>query len=159
MEYKNFELDFVERTMQNLHNTIKVSDKIYEFTDLINQCYGLLIVPEEFAQRKGFLGKMCQKIKYYGFDKKQVLRFNADKFTVANLLRHIRNGLAHSRIKVLNNNGIIVGVQIWDTYSTRHKVPNKEIHTIVTFSADELRTFAIKVAEEYCRLKREKLGM
>lgn len=158
MSYNNFELDFVERTLSNLQAIKNDSKNIYEFTNVLNQCYGLLIVPEEFAKRKGIVGKMCKKMEYYGFDKKQVVRFKADKLDIKNLLRHLRNGLSHGRILPLNfDNGTIAGVKIWDTYSTKDHVPNKEIHTIVTFTTEELRTFAIKVAEEYCRVKREKL--
>ena len=158
MSYNNFELDFVERTMQNLQEIEELSKNIYEFTNLLNQCYGLLIVPGEFAKRRGLISNMNKHLDYYGFKKEQSLRFDADKLTIPNLLRHLRNGLAHGRIEVLDyDNGTIAGIKIWDTYSNKKIVPNKDIHTIIVFSVEELRTFAIKVAEEYCRLKKEEL--
>ena len=159
MSYNNFELDFVERTMQNLQEIEELSKNIYEFTNLLNQCYGLLIVPGEFAKRKGLISNMNKHLDYYGFKKEQSLRFDADKLTIPNLLRHLRNGLAHGRIEVLDyDSGTIAGIKIWDTYSNKKIVPNKDIHTIIVFSVEELRTFAIKVAEEYCRLKKEELN-
>ena len=159
MSYNNFELDFVERTMQNLQEIEELSKNIYEFTNLLNQCYGLLIVPGEFAKRRGLISNMNKHLDYYGFKKEQSLRFDADKLTIPNLLRHLRNGLAHGRIEVLYyDNGTIAGIKIWDTYSNKKIVPNKDIHTIIVFSVEELRTFAIKVAEEYCRLKKEELN-
>ena len=159
MSYNNFELDFVERTMHNLQEIEELSKNIYEFTNLLNQCYGLLIVPGEFAKRKGLISNMNKHLDYYGFKKEQSLRFDADKLTIPNLLRHLRNGLAHGRIEVLDyDNGTIAGIKIWDTYSNKKIVLNKDIHTIIVFSVEELRTFAIKVAEEYCRLKKEELN-
>ena len=159
MSYNNFELDFVERTMQNLQEIEELSKNIYEFTNLLNQCYGLLIVPGEFAKRRGLISNMNKHLDYYGFKKEQSLRFDADKLTIPNLLRHLRNGLAHGRIEVLDyDNGTIAGIKIWDTYSNKKIVLNKDIHTIIVFSVEELRTFAIKVAEEYCRLKKEELN-
>ena len=159
MSYNNFELDFVERTMQNLQEIEELSKNIYEFTNLLNQCYGLLIVPGEFAKRRGLISNMNKHLDYYGFKKEQSLRFDADKLTIPNLLRHLRNGLAHGRIEVLDyDNGTIAGIKIWDTYSNKKIVPSKDIHTIIVFSVEELRTFAIKVAEEYCRLKKEELN-
>ena len=159
MSYNNFELDFVERTMHNLQEIEELSKNIYEFTNLLNQCYGLLIVPGEFAKRRGLISNMNKHLDYYGFKKEQSLRFDADKLTISNLLRHLRNGLAHGRIEVLDyNSGTIAGIKIWDTYSNKKIVLNKDIHTIIVFSVEELRTFAIKVAEEYCRLKKEELN-
>lgn len=159
MSYNNFELDFVERTMQNLQEIEELSKNIYEFTNLLNQCYGLLIVPGEFAKRRGLISNMNKHLDYYGFKKEQSLRFDADKLTIPNLLRHLRNGLAHGRIEVLDyDSGTIAGIKIWDTYSNKKIVLNKDIHTIIVFSVEELRTFAIKVAEEYCRLKKEELN-
>ena len=159
MRYNNFELDFVERTMQNLQEIEELSKNIYEFTNLLNQCYGLLIVPGEFAKRRGLISNMNKHLDYYGFKKEQSLRFDADKLTIPNLLRHLRNGLAHGRIEVLDyDSGTIAGIKIWDTYSNKKIVLNKDIHTIIVFSVEELRTFAIKVAEEYCRLKKEELN-
>mgnify|MGYP003290223409 FL=1 len=159
MSYNNFELDFVERTMHNLQEIEEHSKNIYEFTNLLNQCYGLLIVPGEFAKRRGLISKMNKNLNHYGFKKEQSLRFDADKLTTPNLVRHLRNGLAHGRIEVLDyDNGTIAGVKIWDTYSNKRTVPNKDIHTIITFSVEDLKTFAIKVAKEYCRLKEEELN-
>ena len=78
MSYNNFELDFVERTMQNLQEIEELSKNIYEFTNLLNQCYGLLIVPGEFAKRRGLISNMNKHLDYYGFKKEQSLRFDAD---------------------------------------------------------------------------------
>ena len=114
MSYNNFELDFVERTMHNLQEIEELSKNIYEFTNLLNQCYGLLIVPGEFAKRRGLISNMNKHLDYYGFKKEQSLRFDADKLTIPNLLRHLRNGLAHGRIEVLDyDNGTIAGIKIW----------------------------------------------
>ncbi|MEE0950684.1 MAG: HEPN family nuclease [Paludibacteraceae bacterium] len=158
MSYNNFELDFVERTMRNLQEIEEYSKNIYEFTNLLNQCFGLLIVPEEFAKRRGLISNMNKHLNHYGFKKEQLLRFDADKLTISNLLRHLRNGLAHGRIEVLDyDNDTIAGVKIWDTCSSKKNVPYKDIHTIIVFSVEELKTFAINVAKEYCKLKKEEL--
>ena len=82
----------------------------------------------------------------------KLLRFDADKLTISNLLRHLRNGLVHGRIEVLDyDNDTIAGVKIWDTCSSKKNVPYKDIHTIIVFSVEELKTFAINVAKEYCK--------
>ena len=58
MEYKNFELDFVERTLSNIEwiekqNSINkenpTAKTFYEFTNLINQCLGLILLPSQFS--------------------------------------------------------------------------------------------------------------
>jgi hypothetical protein len=167
MEYKNFELDFVERTLSNLEwiekrNSINkenpTAKTFYEFTNLINQCLGLILLPSQFSNST-FLANFSQELTHYGVGNNIVnkIKGNKDK-TLSNILRHLRNGIAHGHIQQYSvNNHDITDVRILDADKGVVITSDDDAHTIIEFNIEELRTFAIKVAEEYCRLKKEEL--
>lgn len=73
-------------------------------------------------------------------------------------MRHLRNGIAHGHIQQYSvNNHDITDVRILDADKGVVITSDDDAHTIIEFNIEELRTFAIKVAEEYCRLKKEEL--
>lgn len=167
MEYKNFELDFVERTLSNIEwiekqNSINkenpTAKTFYEFTNLINQCLGLILLPSQFSNST-FLANFSQELTHYGVGNNIVnkIKGNKDK-TLSNILRHLRNGIAHGHIQQYSvNNHDITDVRILDADKGVVITSDDDAHTIIEFNIEELRTFAIKVAEEYCRLKKEEL--
>ena len=108
MLYKNFEHDFVERTINNLKwidtkNSIDKTNKdstiFYEFTNLINQCLGLILLPSQFSNN-AFLKCFPQELKIYEVDDSIVKKLKSDEPKIlSNVLRHIRNGIAHGHIQ------------------------------------------------------------
>lgn len=167
MEYKDFEYDFVERTLRNIEwiekQTSIVKDDptsmmFYEFTNLINQCLGLILLPSQFSNST-FLANFSQELTHYGVGDNIVnkIKGNKDK-TLSNILRHLRNGIAHGHIQEYSvNNHDITDVRILDADKGVVITSDDDAHTIIELNIEELRTFAIKVAEEYCRLKKEEL--
>lgn len=167
MEYKDFEYDFVERTLRNIEwiekqNSIVKDDPtsmtFYEFTNLINQCLGLILLPSQFSNST-FLANFTQELTHYGVGDNIVnkIKGNKDK-TLSNILRHLRNGIAHGHIQQYSvNNHDITDVRILDADKGVVITSDDDAHTIIELNIEELRTFAIKVAEEYCRLKKEEL--
>ena len=167
MLYKNFEHDFVERTINNLKwidtkNSIDKTNKdstiFYEFTNLINQCLGLILLPSQFSD-KIFLKNFPQELSYYGVGDHIVNKIKDNKQkTLSNIMRHIRNGIAHGHIQQhSDNNNDITDIRILDANRDVTIANDNDAHTIIEFTIKELKTFAIKVAEEYCKLKREEL--
>lgn len=168
MEYKDFEYDFVERTLRNIEwiekqNSIVKDDPtsmtFYEFTNLINQCLGLILLPSQFSNST-FLANFTQELIHYGVEDNIVnkIKGNKDK-TLSNILRHLRNGIAHGHIQQYSaNNHDITDVRILDADKGVVITSDDDAHTIIELNIEELRTFAIKVAEEYCRLKKEELN-
>ena len=168
MEYKNFEYDFVERTLRNIEwiekqNAINKENHtvtpFYEFTNLINQCLGLILLPSQFSNST-FLANFSQELTHYGVGDNIVnkIKGNKDK-TLSNILRHLRNGIAHGHIQQYSvDKHDITDVRILDADKGVVITSDDDAHTIIEFNIEELRTFAIKVAEEYCRLKKEELN-
>ena len=153
----NFDYIFVKRTLENLKNFQPNVENKYEIIDLINQCYGLIIVPKEFAKKRNTLKNMNKKLDYYGVNKKEMCeKYQSKSVTISNFLRHVRNALSHVNISLYDIDGG-VGVEILDADLDCKNVTRNNAHTIIRLNAQELKTFAIKVAEEYCRLKEEEL--
>ena len=167
MEYKNFEHDFVERTINNLRwidtkNSIDKTNKdstiFYEFTNLINQCLGLILLPSQFSN-DAFLKRFPQELKIYEVDDSIVKKMKSDEPKIlSNVLRHIRNGIAHGHIQqVMDGKNDITDVKIWDVNHYINNPTENDAHTIIEFRVEELKLFAINVAKEYCKLKKEEL--
>ncbi len=137
-EYVNFPKDFAIRTKDNLNKYIGN----YEVTNLINCCLGLIIIPKEE------LGHTVPKYSFnnsdtkYGISKKNITKEINQNFTLKNTLRHIRNGLAHGRIKQKTEDGQIVGLKIYDK-NGQNGPENFSIH----FSVEEFKQFAINVSK------------
>lgn len=168
MLYKNFEHDFVERTINNLKwidtkNSIDKTNKdstiFYEFTNLINQCLGLILLPSQFSN-DAFLKCFPQELKIYEVDDSIVKKLKSDEPKIlSNVLRHIRNGIAHGHIQqVIDGSDDITDVKIWDVDQNIENPTEKDAHTIIEFRVEELKLFAINVAKEYCKLKKEELA-
>ena len=167
MLYKNFEHDFVERTINNLKwidtkNSIDKTNKdstiFYEFTNLINQCLGLILLPSQFSD-KIFLKNFPQELSYYGVGDHIVNKIKDNKQkTLSNVMRHIRNGIAHGHIQQhSDNNNDITDIRILDANRDVTIANDNDAHTIIEFTIQEFTTFTTKVAKEYCKLKNEEL--
>jgi DNA polymerase III psi subunit len=147
-EYKDFEYDFIKRTLEDL----QIYNGKYDVTALINSCVGLLVIPKENLFEK-IPTNLLEDIKRdFGINKsnvmyiapeRQTLQFdNYDECNIRNIVTHIRNAIAHGRIRQESTcEGQIASLEFRD-----------ELRGTKTFEAimtvDEFRAFAISVADE-----------
>ena len=138
-EYDIFPIDFVNRTRTNLE---KYCGK-YEVTNLINCCLGLIILPKQNLNNDE-LSKYVfdNKDNSFGITKSNIYLEENSKFDLSNVLRHIRNGIAHGRIDQKTQNGEIVGLRIHD--KQKESANN---NFVIEFSIEEFKIFAVKVSD------------
>lgn len=80
----------------------------------------------------------------YGVSKKHIKHEVRNNYSLQNVIRHIRNGLAHGRIEQKNLDGEIVGIRIFDC-DTNSSPENFAIEMTI----DEFKTFALKTSENF----------
>lgn len=170
MLYKNFEHDFVERTINNLKwidtkNSIDKTNKdstiFYEFTNLINQCLGLIILVKELSD-DSFVKSLPQAIEHYSLRKTDIDGLADNDLILLNVLTHLRNSIAHGHIQQSDDgNDEITEVVFWDAKPWELKKENKdmtidnaEVKIFLTF--EKLKNFANTIANEYLIKKRSK---
>ena len=168
---QSYQIEFIERTKDILTEDYHhFNDKDREVTFLMNCLLGLIVTVSEEENRKlkVFKGKIddnfiCLVPKKIGFVKEiqedltdmSVTKLNVqvghwddlkreDKFW---FLNKIRNAIAHQNIKGMNENEKWVGVSLYN--ETNSKIKDFEI----TFTIEELRTFATKISEKYLNEK------
>jgi len=162
-----YTIEFIQRTKDILKEDFHhFETKDREVTFLMNCLLGLIVTVSEEENRKlkvfkgdiddDFLNLVPKKI---GFVEKiqvdltdmSLTELNApvghwddlkrkDKFW---FLNKIRNAIAHQNIKGVNENGEWMGVSLYN--ETNSKTKDFEI----TFTIEELRTFANKISEKY----------
>lgn len=98
MEYKNLVKDFAKRTLENN----KIYNGKYEVTNLINSSLGLFIFPEQ-----NFFDKILNE--WVSPELLDELITNTEStyeepINLKNICKHIRNGIAHFRLKLMSNN-------------------------------------------------------
>lgn len=146
-EMKEFNLDFVRRTIQILDDY----NGKYTFSNLINCSLGLIILPYE---KRGFSSFLNQNIS----DINSLPSFTISKFeprrsfkkgvvafypkTLKVLLQKIRNGLAHQNIRPINIDGILHSIEIANEFRG-----NTDL--VIKFTEDELKNFALFISKLY----------
>lgn len=138
MEYKRFEEDFVKRT-------IKIINDLYDHyennvTLLINCLVGLISCATEQTSTddEEFKSIYLSKLNELGVIKKAT---DDDK-----TFRTIKNAISHMNIEPHNREREITCICF------RDKFPNKkEFHTVIEFKVDQLKEFALFVADEYLK--------
>lgn len=106
MDYKDFVLDFAQRTFDNLVLIEKLSKlekpedgKAYEVTALINSFIGLLIFPQQefYYSLPEQFPNLCIKTAFETKDS----NYPSDRIpTYKGMLRHLRNAVSHQRLSV-----------------------------------------------------------
>ncbi len=136
-DYKLFVKTFIHRTNHNLQviNDIQSKENVFEFTQLINSLFGLLIVPFERYQYdyNNSKGMSENDLKLYQPEYDEIVKIINDtennnklfntykyhkKYIVSDFLKHLRNSLAHSgngRLYFLNDEEKLNGVLFYDT--------------------------------------------
>ena len=132
MEYNTFVKDFVKRTYRNLEH-IEQSyscnvDDVYEFTQLVNSLLGLLVIPQE--KERGRINNDYVSEGILLLLQRSIILddYNNDSFN--EILRHMRNAIAHGSIEVSSTNGEISSIKFTD----RNRF-------IIELSCSQLRNF------------------
>lgn len=138
--YTDFPKSFIERTICNVNNY----KGHYEVTNLINNCMGLLVI---------LSNSDLIKLSDYTFDETnhrfRITRSNiqyesSNDYSLRNVVRHIRNGLAHGRIKQQTEENDIIGIRIHDKYND---ASNENF--AIELSINEFRDFVFSLSEYY----------
>jgi len=139
-EYNDFPPNFITRTLENLKNYTG----IFEVTNLINNCLGLIIIPRQKLKSQILAYSFDDVNSDYGITRKNISNISKRDYSLSNVLRHIRNGLAHGRIEQKSENGVIIGLRIHD--KTDESAPE---NFAIYFTIDEFRRFAISISEMF----------
>lgn len=147
-EYKNFEYDFIQRTVEDIE---RYSGQ-YEVTSLINSCVGLLVIPKEKLFEQLPTSILNEDKKTFGIKKynvryivpeKQELRFDSyDEYNIRNVVTHMRNAIAHGRIKQES----IVNGQIESLKFEDRSRQGKTFEAV--FQVSEFKEFVTMIANE-----------
>ena len=169
-DYEHCVKDFIQRTKTNLQRIDEIAAnendvEAYEFTQLMNSLFGLLIVPfERFSNKKE--AELKDKIGYsailnlinsidvhttYDHD-----RDSKGKLRVYNFIRHLRNALAH-----LGNDGVLfldkedklIGTIFCDHLDDEDKNLHEEF--CVELDLDELRELVDNITKMYSAFNTE----
>lgn len=179
MEIKKekFYRDFVERTKKELDKY----EGDQEFTMLLNSTFGLLLVPYESQDSGKSLSAIWDKSPkaVFGNDLFKLTVFepinrwdkSAQKYiyynkTLGNLLRKLRNGLAHAHLEPVNDgNGNWVAVKIWNCRQVKKEEAGKlsltrcdntgdqiEVKDLeIEFTWKQLYEFASRISDEHLK--------
>lgn len=146
-EYNDFPKDFIERTKVNI-------DKYtgdYEITNLINNCLGLIIIPNELLVDRLPIYEFNDNDKSYGISRQNILVNISNDYSLKKIVKGICNGLAHGNIKQRTKNREISGLEISNIYDEKTKLT-------IQFTIQEFIEFTKKVSEVFYK-KRTKAGV
>ena len=138
--WDDFPKEFLRRTMWN----VEKYQGEYEVTNLINNCLGLIVIPNNH------LIDMLPKYTFnsddneFGINKNNIHYEYTQDFTLRNIVRHVRNGLSHGLIEQRIHKGEIVGLRIFDRLN-RQSPENFSLE----LSINELKLFAFSLAKVF----------
>ncbi len=158
MEYKDFNIDFVERTKEILEKLSNKTD--FEVTLLINCLFGLIVIPTESQD----LLNDKQKNEYKKYFIEQLNRHispGQNKVNDDQSVRFMRNALSHLHFQVGSDGGNISMVKFIDidfykknNKKKKNRVPyNKpNADTEIELTVDALREFAHEMATKFLEM-------
>jgi len=141
MEYKNFERDFILRSLRVLEQYeehVPQTVEKYEVTLLLNCLLGLLALPHERSPYSipdiavtdlESWGIQAHSI-YWGRLPKH-LQSNADA-KLCDLVHRMRNGIAHLRILAIPDRGEIDCIEFHDANGFQMKMPASSLRAFIT---------------------------
>lgn len=145
MDYKEFEINFVERTEKIIE---KLSDKTeYEVTLLINCLFGLIVIPTE-NNYKGYkrYEKYCiEQLRKYAHIYKETDDYK--------LVKCMKNALSHLHIEIATEDEIISEIKFCDRFPDAN-----EYHTEIIFEISDLQKYALHIAKYYIGLLKGNRG-
>ncbi len=137
-EYRTFPNDFIYRTKSIMYS---YSGK-YGVTNLINCCLGLIVIPKQAFHHSIPNENTTDDIQAVGISKENITLLVDKKYGLRNIVRHIRNGIAHGNIDQRSENGEIVGLRIYDKDDA-----TSPDNFSIEFTIDEFKNFAIVFSE------------
>ncbi len=140
MEMKDFKKDFVLRT-KKLITDLCDDEFEYNVTLLLNCLMGLICLPVEETDKKDhiFVPNCVQKLKeMYVLGKN-----NNDDWQI---FRSLKNAMSHMHVEVKSCEGCIRHIGLWDKYPKA-----SENHTELLFTIEQLREYALYVADEHLK--------
>ncbi len=137
-EYTDFPRDFIDRSKANVENYIGE----YEITNLINNCLGLVIIPQQILARNIPEYEFDDNDKSYGITRSNITH-SEDGYALTQVMRHIRNGLSHGRIKQRVNGDKISGLKIHDKLTD-----SSPENFSIEFTVEEFKCFAFSLSSK-----------
>lgn len=116
MEYKDIVRDFAERTKINLaiiQSEVRAGRDAYEVTQLINSLLGLLVFPEQ-AFFKKIPEIKINDLKKQGWPIPLMCENYSQVADLKQLVRYLRNGIAHFNLRFTDKDGHVDGLIIWN---------------------------------------------
>ncbi|MBE0539182.1 MAG: hypothetical protein IH620_05670 [Ignavibacterium sp.] len=141
---QEFKVDFVKRSLDILNQY----EGEYPFSNLINCTLGLVLLPFEKGDNVEVWGKLISDVEV--LKDVQINIFEPKLFNIIqpkslnNFLKRMRHGFAHQNIIPINENKEFVKIQIINEY-------RKVIDLDVTFTREQLRDFALFIANTYLK--------
>lgn len=165
IDNEKFDVDFIRRTLENLDSAGKPP---HEVTMLINCLLGLIVIPFELnssGRRKiKFFNKKVSDIQlvrelmsdaYFhptSFDWNKQL-YKPKPLTIYNLLKSIRNSIAHHRIYWLPEDGKWRSIRLYDIQEkyTENDVKGGKPHLelSIVWTIDQLKAFCDFICKSY----------
>lgn len=138
--WQDFPRDFLRNTMRNVESY----QGEYEVTNLINNCLGLIVIPNDHLIDRLPKYTFNAVDSRFGIKKGNIRHEDKNDYTLRNIVRHVRNGLSHGLIEQQSHNTEIVGLRIFDRLNK--KSPE---NFSLELSIDELKLFAFSLAKVF----------
>ncbi len=137
-------LEFIEFAAEEDEKKGKTNARVWEVTQLVNSTLGLIIFPSD-----ALLDSITTPLhRLPEWPDIKVVRGSPAKDTLHQLVKGLRNGLAHHNVEFINGKDKKISrLRIWNC------TPPEYIEKIweVSLSIDDLRTFCIKFSEMLVR--------
>jgi hypothetical protein len=146
MQYEDFGKNFIERTQKNLEEY----QGEYDVTSLINNCLGLIIIPKQsFTDNLPNLNiNEYSSIYHIGKDENKIedtsAPIDSNRFSLKNIVRHIRNAISHGRIEEKVENEKIIGVRLYDK-----KNDTSEENFSIEMTIEEFKSFSLAISNDF----------
>ena len=138
MRYEDLVVDFAERTKENLVAIEKMAEvkkkktdvnkrKVFETTQLINSCLGLISMPRERDFNK--IPKIpLEKLEKEGWPIPSLINPSERKpgLTLQHLVRYLRNAVCHFHLEFLEHEYQIIGLRMWNEVKDGDKSNKKD---------------------------------
>jgi len=115
-EYTDFNKDFIKRTIEIIQSYNSIKGEKYEVTLLINCLTGLLVLPREkyYAQ---IPDDNLKDLEGWGINIGHIKEVNCPicGYKLNNIVRHMRNSIAHMHVDALNEKGKIIKLRFKDS--------------------------------------------
>lgn len=137
MEYTDqFERDFMRRTLE----LVRGYEGPYDATNLLNCLLGLLIVPKEKSFDK-IPNDPVDRLGDWGISPASIKSFGRkDSKTLRQVVRGLRNAVAHFRFEPMHVSGRCVGFRFHDDSGFRATIENDEMRVFVEKLAQHLES-------------------